>query len=52
MSDDIRTTIRPARAADLEQAQGLVIRSINDLTERHGFGAMASVRPVDFQRFS
>lgn len=52
MLDDIRTTIRPARAADLEQAQALVIRSINDLTERHGFGAMASVRPIDFQRFS
>jgi ribosomal protein S18 acetylase RimI-like enzyme len=44
--------IRPARAEDLQTAQQLVARSINDLTERHGFGPMASVRPVDFQLFS
>lgn len=44
--------IRPARAEDLQTAQQLVVRSINDLTERHGFGPMASARPVDFQLFS
>jgi ribosomal protein S18 acetylase RimI-like enzyme len=43
---------RPARAGDLQQAQALVVRSINDLTERHGFGPMASVRRPDFQLFS
>lgn len=43
--------VRPARADELKQAQDLVIRSINDLTERHGFGPMASVRPLDFQLF-
>lgn len=44
--------IRPAREADLAPAQALVVGSINDLTERHGFGAMASVRPTTFQSFS
>jgi GNAT superfamily N-acetyltransferase len=44
--------IRPARAEDLPTAQQLVARSINDLTERHGFGPMASARPADFQLFS
>jgi GNAT superfamily N-acetyltransferase len=29
-----------------------VVRSINDLTERHGFGSMASLRPPQFQLFS
>jgi len=43
---------RPARAEDLERAQELVVRSINDLTERHGFGAMATSRPPHFQLFS
>jgi GNAT superfamily N-acetyltransferase len=43
---------RPARAEELQHAQELVVRSINDLTERHGFGPMASVRPAAFQRFS
>ena len=37
---------------DLERAQELVVRSINDLTERHGFGTMAVVRPTKFQSFS
>jgi hypothetical protein len=36
---------RPVRADELQQAQELVVRSINDLTERHGFGLMASLRP-------
>jgi GNAT superfamily N-acetyltransferase len=43
---------RPARLDDLEPAQTLVVSSINDLTERHGFGPMASVRPPHFQAFS
>src|ERR1043166_6116540 len=43
---------RPAREQDLERAQQLVVRSINDLTERHGFGPMAVVRPAQFQSFS
>ncbi len=46
------TVVRPARADELETAQSLVVRSINDLTERHGFGPMASLRPPDFQLFS
>lgn len=32
--------------------QDLVVGSVNDLTERHGFGSLASVRPVDFHLFS
>jgi len=43
---------RPARADELLRAQELVVRSINDLTQRHGFGPMATVRPPDFQSFS
>ena len=43
---------RPAREQDLQRAQELVVRSINDLTERHGFGSMAVVRPTQFQSFS
>ena len=43
---------RPARADELQATQAHIIRSINDLTERHGSGAMASVRPPDFQLFS
>ena len=38
--------IRPARAEELQTAQQLVVRSINDLTERHGFGKIASVRAL------
>ena len=45
-------TLRPARADELQHAQELIVGSINDLTERHGFGAMASVRPAAFQLFS
>ena len=37
-------TVRPARAEDLQPAQELIAASINDLTERHGFGAIASGR--------
>jgi ribosomal protein S18 acetylase RimI-like enzyme len=43
---------RTARVDDLERAQALVVSSINDLTERHGFGPMAGVRPPYFQTFS
>lgn len=45
-------TVRPARAEELQGIQELIVRSINDLTERHGFGVMASVRPASFQLFS
>jgi GNAT superfamily N-acetyltransferase len=43
---------RPARADELLATQEHIVRSINDLTERHGFGSMASVRSPDFQLFS
>src|SRR5436189_4940130 len=43
---------RPARAEEIERAEELVVRSINDLTERHGFGPMATLRAPDFQLFS
>ena len=46
------TVYRPARTQDLELTEALVARSINDLTERHGFGPMASPRPPRFQQFS
>jgi GNAT superfamily N-acetyltransferase len=43
---------RPARAEDLERTDELVVGSINDLTERHGFGSMARPSPPYFQSFS
>jgi ribosomal protein S18 acetylase RimI-like enzyme len=43
---------RPARAQDREFADALVVSSINDLTERHGFGPMAVSSPPKFQLFS
>jgi ribosomal protein S18 acetylase RimI-like enzyme len=43
---------RPARAEDLVVADALVAASINDRTERHGFGPMATARPPSFQLFS
>ena len=43
---------RPACSTDLVQADELVVGSINDLTERHGFGKIASPRPPPFQLFS
>jgi len=43
---------RVARRDELQRLQDLIVVSINDLTERHGFGAMASVRPALFQLFS
>jgi ribosomal protein S18 acetylase RimI-like enzyme len=43
---------RPARADELHRAQELAVLSINDLTQHHGFGPMATVRSPDFQSFS
>jgi hypothetical protein len=42
---------RLARSTDLVQADELVVGSINDLTERHGFGKIASPRPPPFNYF-
>jgi ribosomal protein S18 acetylase RimI-like enzyme len=36
----------------LAPSDALVVATINDLTERHGFGAMASSSPPNFQLFS
>lgn len=35
---------RPACAQDLQRAGALIVQSINDLTERHGFGLMTDIR--------
>jgi ribosomal protein S18 acetylase RimI-like enzyme len=43
---------RPARAQDLERTDRLVVTSINNLTERHGFGPMVATSPPHFQLFS
>jgi ribosomal protein S18 acetylase RimI-like enzyme len=43
---------RRATADDLVRADELVVGSINDLTERHGFGKIASPRPPPFHLFS
>jgi GNAT superfamily N-acetyltransferase len=43
---------RPAREDDLATADQLTVASINDLTERHAFGPMASPGPHRFQSFS
>src|ERR1700730_13497549 len=43
---------RPARLADLPRANELVVRTMNALSERHGFGPMATVRPPNFSVFS
>jgi GNAT superfamily N-acetyltransferase len=48
----LSTIIRPARAEELQAAEELVVRSINHLTQRHGFGPMATLRPPEFQLFS
>ena len=45
-------TYRPARAGDLEISDRLVVASINNLTQRHGFGPMAASSPPAFQLFS
>lgn len=41
---------RPAQETDLLLAQEMIVASINDLTTRHGFGPIASVRPPLFQQ--
>jgi ribosomal protein S18 acetylase RimI-like enzyme len=43
---------RAAREQDLKQADELVVASINDLTQRHGFGSIAAPRSTSFQSFS
>ncbi len=43
---------RPAQAQELARTEALVVASINDLTERHGFGLMATASPPNFQLFS
>lgn len=43
---------RRADTQDFVRADALVVGSINDLTERHGFGKIASARPPQFQLFS
>jgi len=43
---------RPAREQELAATDALVVASINDLTERHGFGSMATSSPPNFQLFS
>jgi ribosomal protein S18 acetylase RimI-like enzyme len=48
----VTLVFRPARVDEIEPAEALVVASINDLTERHGFGAMATSRPAQFQLFS
>lgn len=46
---DVLDTPRPPLAVT---ADALALASINDLTERHGFGSMATARPPNFQVFS
>ncbi|WFU44034.1 GNAT family N-acetyltransferase [Bradyrhizobium sp. CB82] len=43
---------RPARVDDLKRADEIVVASINELTERRGFGKMATSHPPNFQAFS
>src|SRR6516164_1378301 len=43
---------RPAREEDLQQAGELVVRSMNELSQSHGFGPMATARPPSFSLFS
>jgi ribosomal protein S18 acetylase RimI-like enzyme len=43
---------RPARSEDLETADRLVVSTLNDFTQRHGFGPVAVLSPPQFQLFS
>jgi len=43
--------VRPPSADELASAQELVTRSINNLTVQHGFGAIATAQPPNFQAF-
>jgi len=48
----VPTVFRSPCPEELQSAEELVVRSINDLTQRHGFGPMATLRPPAFQLFS
>jgi GNAT superfamily N-acetyltransferase len=48
----VPVTYRAARAEDLQQAGELVVHSLNELCERHGFDPIATVRPLIFSQFS
>jgi hypothetical protein len=37
---------RPAREEDFERSDQLVVASINNLTQRRGFGPMATAHPI------
>jgi GNAT superfamily N-acetyltransferase len=43
--------VRPASAEELARVEELVVRSINELTVRHGFGPVAASRSPEFQAF-
>ena len=43
---------RPARIEDLQRSGELVVCSMNELCERHGFGPIVTVRPPAFSLFS
>jgi len=43
---------RPAREEDLERTDELVVTSINDLTQRHGFGKPAFAIATTSRRLS
>ena len=43
---------RPARIEDLQRSAELVVCSMNELCERHGFGPIATARPPAFLLFS
>jgi ribosomal protein S18 acetylase RimI-like enzyme len=45
-------TYRAARAEDLQRAGEVVVHSLNELCQRHGFGPIATVRPPIFSQFS
>jgi GNAT superfamily N-acetyltransferase len=45
-------SVRAARYGDLEAADDLVVGSINDLTERQGYGRFAAPGPPKLQAFS
>jgi GNAT superfamily N-acetyltransferase len=48
----VALSVRPAREADLHRADELVCASINEVTQRHGYGPFASPSPPRFQLFS
>jgi GNAT superfamily N-acetyltransferase len=48
----MRIAYRPTSFEDLDRVDALVVSSINELTERHGFGHIASPSVPRFQAFS